>query len=106
MQLSLIAAYVAMKQTAVPLYFISTNANVNGSKNNRKPVILFAALCSVANCLSINIPYRKFAHLITKIIKTQILSTKGIFTAGSSLIKHTVTKTKSAQQYQTENRIC
>ena len=94
-----------MVQTTTKLYVSSMKWNVNGRKNNNKPVTLFKIVCKSTNFFVLINPKTILIILTNDISVIHIHSKMGILRTGISLIEHTVIKRKSATVSNFEPKI-
>ena len=93
---SCIAAKVAAAHTTIALYFKSMNDSVSGKQNNSAPVTLFITECTAIILLYLITTEMILMILISAITAIQIYSHIGMSSIGSSLVRHTATKRRSA----------
>ena len=91
-----------MAQTTLALYFRSIKDTVRGSRNSKKPVSLFIAVCSKANRWFRRNPNVRFMIFTSAMTKKQLQGQIGIFSAGNSFMNAATTNTKSATESNPE----
>ena len=94
-----------MAQTTLALYFRSIKDTVRGSRNSKKPVSLFIAVCSKANRWFRRNPNVRFMIFTSAMTKKQLQSQIGIFSAGNSFMNAATTNTKSATESNPEPKV-
>ena len=87
---------VAAAQTIPPVKDSGSKPIVRGRTKSSAPVSLPTAVWRAINCLRMANPEMTLMILISAIMPIHTRSHRGSFTAGSTFIKHTATKTASA----------
>ena len=96
------AEHTAMAQTALALYFRSIKDTVRGSKNSKKPVSLFIAVCSKVNRRFRRNPNVRFMIFTSAMTKMQFQSQIGILSAGNNFTNAATANIKSATESNSE----
>lgn len=81
---------------------MSIKDTVRGSKNSKRPVSLFIAVCSKVNRRFRRNPNMRFMIFTRAMAKTQPQSQSGIFSSGNSFMNAVTTNTKSATESNPE----